>query len=266
RYPIFVFGRCLIVEIRPGPDFFGGAHPEMGKISAGIGFFITFIVTLFIGYLRSRQFNLEMAVSERTRELKERENDLHITLNSIGDAVIATDIEGRITRMNPVAERLTGANFAEVGGVHLNQVFKAIDSSTGQAIKCPIDEVLATGKIIELDSNTTLLARDGSEKQIADSAAPIRDVDGNTRGVVLIFHDETEQYRVKEELRDSEARLKTLVGNIPGITYRCLNNRQWAMEFISDEVERLTGFPAGDFVENRSLKYADLIHPKTGQR
>ncbi len=262
KYPLFVFGRCLLVDVRPGANFFVGAYPAMGQISAGIGLFITFIVTIFVGYLRTRQFNLELAVTERTRELKERENDLHITLNSIGDAVIATDTEGTITRMNPVAERLTGSNFADAAGVKLRKVFKAIDSVSGDPIRCPVEEVLATGKIIELAGNTTLLARDGSERQIADSAAPIRDIDGNTRGVVLIFNDITDQYRVKEELRASEERLKTLVANIPGITYRCLNSQKWTMEFMSDEVERLTGFPASDFINDQQRNFASLVHPE----
>ncbi len=262
KYPLFVFGRCLIIEIRPTRSFLPTTFFRAGYMSAGFGMMITLILTFFVGLLRNRQFNLELQVSDRTRELREREQDLYITLNSIGDAVIATDLEGRITRMNAVAEKLTGWSLGEVLGQPLAQVFNAVDQVTGGRINCLVEEVLVGGRIVELSGNTALIARDGSERQIADSAAPIRDADGKTRGVVLIFHDVTEQNRVREKLRNSEARISTLVANIPGITYRCLNNQRWTMEFISDEVERLTGFPAGDFMGTPIRTYSGLIHPE----
>jgi len=138
--------------------------------------------------------------------------------------------------------------------------------STRDIIPCPIAEVLNTGQTIELGNDTTLCARDGSERQIADSAAPIRDEEGNIRGAVLIFHDVTEQYRIKEVLRESEEQLKTLMVNIPGITYRCAYDAEWTMTFISDEVERMTGFPAEDFLKNAVRSFASIIHPDDGDR
>lgn len=261
RYPMFIFGRCLILNVHPGPSYLASGRLERSVgATAGVGIVITFLLTLFVGFLRSRQFNLELLVAERSRELRERENDLFITLNSIGDAVIATDLEGIITRINPIALKLTGWALHDALGTHLNDVFKAVSYKSGKPVSCPVDEVLEKGEIIELASDTTLIARDATARQIADSAAPIRDVDGAIKGVVLVFHDVTDQYRVREELRRSEERLKTLVANLPGISYRCLNDQHWTMEFISDEVQRLTGYPAEDFIRNAVRSFASVIH------
>ncbi|EKD82114.1 MAG: hypothetical protein ACD_39C01476G0002 [uncultured bacterium] len=219
------------------------------------------LLTLFIGFLKNRQHDLEALVLERSKELAAREKDLFITLNSIGDAVIATDEDGMITRMNPVAEHLTGWTLADASGSRVSEIFRIYQYSSREIIACPIAEVLNTGRTIELGNDTTLCARDGSERQIADSAAPIRDEDGNIRGAVLIFHDVTEQYRIKEVLRESEEQLKTLIANLPGITYRCSFDKHWSMIFISDEVQRLTGYPSSDFVSNRVRSFASIIHP-----
>ncbi len=261
RYPMFIFGRCLILNIQPAPGYIAGGRLERATgATAAVGVVITLLMTLFIGFLRSRQFNLELLVAERSRELRERENDLFITLNSIGDAVIATDLEGIITRINPIALRLTGWSLHEALGAHINDIFKAVCYKSGKPVGCPVREVLETGEIIELASDTTLIARDATARQIADSAAPIRDAEGAIKGVVLVFHDVTEQYKIREELRRSEERLKTLVANLPGISYRCLNDRNWTMEFVSDEVQRLTGYPAGDFIGNAVRSLSSVIH------
>jgi len=261
RYPMFIFGRCLILNVHPASSYLASDRLERAvRATAAVGIFITFLLTIFVGVLRSRQFDLELLVAERSRELRERENDLFITLNSIGDAVIATDLEGIITRINPIALKLTGWPLHEALGTHLNDVFKAVSYKSGKPVGCPVREVLETGEIIELASDTTLIARDATARQIADSAAPIRDADGAIRGVVLVFHDVTDQYRVREELRRSEERLKTLVANLPGISYRCLNDEHWTMEFVSDEVQRLTGYPAEDFIGNAVRSFASVIH------
>ncbi|HMM60759.1 MAG TPA: ATP-binding protein, partial [Candidatus Rifleibacterium sp.] len=154
----------------------------------------------------------------------------------------------------------TGWALHDARGTHLNHVFKAVSYKSGKPVSCPVDEVLEKGEIIELASDTTLIARDATARQIADSAAPIRDVDGAIKGVALVFHDVTDQYRVREELRRSEERLKTLVANLPGISYRCLNDQHWTMEFISDEVQRLTGYPAEDFIRHAVRSFASVIH------
>src|SRR5882724_10755039 len=138
-----------------------------------------------------------------------------ITLHSIGDAVIATDRNGLVTRMNRTAERLTGWTFAQAQGLPLEQVFRIVNVHTRVAVENPVQRVLAEGKTIGLANHTALIARDGKEYQVSDSAAPICNQAGQIEEVVLVFNDVTAQYKVQEALRISEQRLRTIIENEP---------------------------------------------------
>ena len=132
--------------------------------------------------------------------LKESNENLRITLDSIGDAVIVTDALGRVTRMNPIAESLTGWSLAEAEGVPIEGVFRIVHEETGDVVLSPVKEVLATGESVKLANHTTLIAKYGAEYQIADSGAPIRDREDNILGTVLVFRDVTERQRIEQEL------------------------------------------------------------------
>ena len=121
------------------------------------------------------------------------QRQLGTTLASIGDAVIATDIVGRITFINSEAERLTGWKSADAIGKSLASVFHIVNEVTRQTAETPVDEVLHAGKTVGLANHTILIARDGTEIPIDDSAAPIRSADGATFGVVMVFRDVAEQ-------------------------------------------------------------------------
>lgn len=140
------------------------------------------------------------------REAEPKDNIFEITLGSIGDAVIATDTFGRITLMNPVAERLTGWTLSEALDRPLTEVFVIFSATTREPCEDPVSKVLASGAVVGLANHTTLRARHGAEHQISDSGAPIFDSAGTVRGVVLVFSDVTEDYRVREALRASEER------------------------------------------------------------
>jgi PAS domain S-box-containing protein len=158
-----------------------------------------------------RVVGTHMDITRRKRTeaaLRRSEQDLAITLQSIGDAVIATDAEGRIARMNPTAEALTGWTLDEAAGRPLAEVFRIASARTRLPAPDPVQQVLNTGRVLELANDTRLLARDGREYQIADSAAPIRDTDGRMAGVVLVFSDITEAYRVRKELARTAALLE----------------------------------------------------------
>lgn len=163
-----------------------------------------------IGTLKENQNTIQ----RNLQELKQREKDLAITLNSIGDAVVATDAEGRVIRMNPIAEQLTGWIFADALMQPLYKVFPIIDASTRQPIPNPVSQVLATGHVVYLSNHTTLIDKAGQEHQISDSAAPIRDTDGTIRGTVLVFKDVTEQYELREKAKDSQQQLQGLLNNM----------------------------------------------------
>jgi PAS domain S-box-containing protein len=144
--------------------------------------------------------DLEAEVVERTRAedaLRESEQSLATTLNSIGDAVIATDRAGRVIRMNPTAERLTGWPLAEARDRSLMEVFRILNEKTRQSAEDPVARVLREGVVVGLANHTALIARDGSERPIADSGAPIRDAGGEITGVVLVFRDQTDERKME---------------------------------------------------------------------
>ena len=142
-----------------------------------------------------------------TREALVREKELlATTLTSIGDAVIVTDAEGRLTFLNAEAERLTAWKRSDAAGRPLPEVFRIVNEQTRQPVENPVEKVLRLGAVVDLANHTLLLAKDGREIPIDDSAAPIREPDGPLFGVVLVFRDFTERRRLEETLREGVQR------------------------------------------------------------
>ena len=137
-------------------------------------------------------------------ELSQKEEHISLTLNSIGDAVITTDSENRVVRMNPVAEQLTGWPFTEAEGKPVKQVFNILEASIKKNIDNPLDSVINTGQTVHLSKDTVLISKNGTQYHISDSAAPIRDSAGKIRGMVLVFNDVTEQKMKGEQLQHSQ--------------------------------------------------------------
>jgi PAS domain S-box-containing protein len=144
---------------------------------------------------------------KRAAEGREREEWLSTTLRSIGDAVIATDAKGRVTFLNPAAQSLTGWKQREAVGRALADVFNIVNEETGRPVEDPVTRVMREGLIVGLGNHTVLIARDGTRRNIDDSGASIRGSQGNITGVVLVFHDISEQKQAAEELRRLTARL-----------------------------------------------------------
>jgi|GEM_PF-948721 len=168
---------------------------------------------VFKGDIVGRVWSFRDVTAQKQAEqaLKENEADLRITLQSIGDAVISTDTNGCIVRMNAVAEQLTAFTLSEAKGRPLKDVFNIVNAHTREPVEAPVKKVLREGRIVGLANHTMLIARDGTEYQIADSAAPIKDSEQNIRGVVLVFRDVTEEYEKDELLKESEEKFRTLV-------------------------------------------------------
>jgi PAS domain S-box-containing protein len=143
---------------------------------------------------------LRHRVEEQRRELERHRNQLRVTLASIGDAVIATDPQGNVTFLNPVAERLTGWTTDEARGRPLGEVFTIVNQHTRQPVENPALRALREGAIVGLANHTVLVARDATERPIDDSAAPIRDENGEVYGSVLVFRDVTDRYRAEQSL------------------------------------------------------------------
>ncbi len=140
--------------------------------------------------------------------LSDREEKLAVTLDSIGDAVIATDAEARVTVLNPVAAQLTGWTQAQASGLPVGEVFHIISQKTREPATLPIIETLALGTIQGLANHTVLIARDGRESDIADSCAPIRDRNGRVVGAVLVFRDVTDDYALQHALEVQQIELE----------------------------------------------------------
>lgn len=197
--------------------------------------------------------------------LQEKEQYLAITLHSIGDAVITTDAKGNVTRMNPVAESLTGWSLQEAQGQSLKTVFPIINASTRELIENPVDKVIATGEIIYLSNHTTLISKNGREYQIADSAAPIRDND-QILGMVLVFNDVTEQYKMRQELEDRSTLLKKVTDRVPGMVYQFILSKDGSMSFpyMSDAVNEIYQVSHEEVLEDINRVFS-LTHPNDVQ-
>jgi PAS domain S-box-containing protein len=132
---------------------------------------------------------------------------LSTTLRSIGDAVIATNVDGRIIFMNEVAETLTGWPRAEAGGRPLEEVFRIVNEETRTTIDNPVSKALQEGTIVGLANHTLLIARDNREFAIEDTAAPIREEGGAIMGGVLVFHHVGDRRKLERESLDQARRL-----------------------------------------------------------
>ena len=155
----------------------------------------------------------------RLFEEKER---LAVTLKSIGDGVITSDVNGRVVLMNRVAEKLTGWSQAEASGRPMTDIFYIINEKNRKVCENPVEKVLSTGNIVTLANHTALIAKDGSERSIADSGAPIRDRSGDIVGVVLVFRDVTDENRMEEEIL--KARKLESIGVLAGGIAHDFNN------------------------------------------
>lgn len=143
-------------------------------------------------------------ISRQSEALFESRQWLQTTLESIGDAVIACDLRGGVSFMNAVSENLTGWKLADAKGHRLEDVFRIVNEDTRQPVESPVDKVRRLRHVIGLANHTLLIARDGREFVIDDSAAPIMSGTGEMIGVVLVFRDVTEERRMQAALVSSE--------------------------------------------------------------
>ena len=162
---------------------------------------------LIWAYLRIKKEAL--ARQRAALDVQQQKDLLSVTLGSIGDAVMVTDPQGRVTYMNAVAESLTGWSVAAAQGQQCSTVFHIINEETRQAVESPVEKVLSQGAIVGLANHTILLQRDGTEVPIDDSGAPIRDAQGLVRGVVLIFRDFSERKEAERKLLAAKLEVET---------------------------------------------------------
>jgi PAS domain S-box-containing protein len=196
-------------------------------------------------------------------ELAAQQEWFRVTLSSIGDAVIASDPAGLVTFLNATAERLTGWRQEEAVGRPLSQVFRIANETTRQPVENPVSIVLRLGHVIGLANHTVLTARDGVERPIADSAAPIRDADNRILGVVLVFRDVTEERRAEDALAEQREWLETTLESIADAVIA--TDVQGRVVFMNAVAEHLTGWRAETAHGKPSREVFRTIHEQSRQ-
>ena len=182
---------------------------------------------------------------------RESEKNLRITLRSIGDAVIATDVNGCVTRINPVAADLTGWDADEAHGHPLSEVFCILNTQTLHPIESPANRIIREARRIDLGNDILLVARDGTKRQIADSGTPITDENGHVCGAVIVFRDMTEHYRLEAQMH--MARRLDSIGQLAGGIAHDFNNM---LGGIIGAAEMIKSLPETNTATER---YADII-------
>jgi two-component system, cell cycle sensor histidine kinase and response regulator CckA len=210
---------------------------------------------------RDLRISIEMALhkGEMERLLKESEQKYVTTLTSIGDAVIATDADARITFMNPMAEKLTGWAHSEALGHPLEVVFHIVQETTRELVENPVFKALRENQTVGLANHTILISKNQKEYPIEDSAAPIQDWEGTLRGVVLVFRDVSDRIQAEKALRLAEERLfqaqkMESIGRLAGGVAHDINNMMTVVNCGSDLVLRQLGedHPLREMVETIS--------------
>jgi PAS domain S-box-containing protein len=204
---------------------------------------------------------LEQEVEERKKAeaaLWEQREWFRVTLDSIGDAVMAADTGGRVSFLNPVASTLTGWPPEEAQGRPIRNVLRTVNELTREPAEDIVERVLTEGRVVNMANHTALVGRDGTETPIEDSAAPIKDGAGNLLGVVIVFHDVTEKRRAQNALRESAERLRIVADFTYDWEYwRSPDNR---FLYVSPSCERVTGFTRQEFFDDPDL-YSRILHP-----
>jgi len=204
-----------------------------------------------------------------TRELSERKKAqdalqksgkwLSTTLSSIGDAVIATDMNGAVSFINPVAEALTGWTLEDARGKSMDLVFDIVNKETRRPVENPVKKVFREGKVVGLADHTILLSKSGKEFDIEDSAAPILTDTGETFGVVLVFRDITEKKLADEETSRQKDLMQLILANITdGIVVADTNGK---FLLFNAAAERLIGIGATDASPDRWSQQYGTFRP-----
>src|SRR5207248_6711870 len=193
------------------------------------------------------------------RRITASERRYAVTLASIGDAVIATDTQARVTFLNSAAEALTGWPLADAAGRPLTEVFRVVNEQTRQPVEDPAAKVLRSGTVVGLANHTALLARDGRETPIDDCGAPIIDDRGAVAGVVLVFRDVTQRRRAEEAeaLRDSEQRWRRLTEALPQLVWSATPDG--ACDYFSTQWTEHTGAREAELL---GWRWLETLHPQ----
>ena len=219
-------------------------------------------------FLLLASFDIGRATAERDRLIVDLEaaNDrttasrdlLHTTLTSIGDAVVATDDAGRVTFLNGVAEALCGWTQAQAQGQRLQDVLTLVHEETRLPLDNPVDRALREGAIVGLTNHTILVSRDGVERPIDDSAAPIRNAQGRTIGVVLVFRDVTGRRKSEEELRRLNHDLRRTNQDLQQFSYAASHDLKEPLRTVSNYLQLIHSRYSGKVLDEQAGQLFDV--------
>jgi PAS domain S-box-containing protein len=190
---------------------------------------------------------LNQQLQESNQTLQRSEEQLAVTLNSIGDGVITTNALAQVTSLNPLAQGLTGWTLEQARGRRIEEVLQIVNKSSRELVANPVMDALQYGSVQELANHTVLLARDGREYDIADSCAPILARDGQVIGAVLVFRNVTEEYAAHQSSRDSAVLIQTILNTVSdGVL--TLHGEGLLVETVNPAIEEMFGYGAAEMV------------------
>ncbi len=227
-------------------------------VGAGALFLFLLLATFDIGRATAERDRLIVDLAAANDRTAASRDLLHTTLTSIGDAVISTDAAGKVTFMNGVAQKLTGWTQAEAEGRPLQNVLTIVNEETRQPVENPAEKALREGLIVGLANHTVLISRDGGERPIDDSAAPIRNSQGVVIGVVLVFRDVTERRRSEEQLRRLNRDLTRTNQDLQQFSYAASHDLKEPLRTVSNYLQLIRSRYSGKLLDREASQLFDV--------
>jgi PAS domain S-box-containing protein len=227
-------------------------------IGAGLLFAFLLLATIDIGRATGERDRLIIDLEAANGRTTASRDLLHTTLSSIGDAVVATDAAGRVTFMNGVAENLTGWTQAEAEGQPLQNVLAIVNEETRQPVESPVDKALREGAVVGMANRTLLISRDGAERPIDDSAAPIRDPRGKIIGVVLVFRDVTVRRESEEQLGRLNQDLRRTNQDLQQFSYAASHDLKEPLRTVTNYLQLIRSRYLGKLLDEEAAQLFDV--------
>ncbi|MHB1141287.1 MAG: hybrid sensor histidine kinase/response regulator [Sulfuricaulis sp.] len=261
---IDVAGRTWTILFTSTPAFEHTMEQDLPLIVLTAGL----LISLLLAGGTWRQVQARAAAEKNARALQESQHELmkqrewlQTTFNSMGDGLITTDKTGIVTYLNPAAVSLTGWTLTEARGMPLDKIFHIVDENTRVDVENPVIQILRDGKAIRLSQNTLLVAKDGTERPIDNSAALIWNQQGDIDGVVLLFHDVTRQRQAVQALEMSEIHYRSLIEISPQGVW--MTNPDGALLYMNQYWLEYSGL---DLEKNAREKWMEQAHPDDHER
>ena len=227
-------------------------------LGAGLLFAFLLLATIDIGRATGERNRLIVDLDAANGRTTASRDLLHTTLSSIGDAVIATDAASNVTFMNGVAENLTGWTQARAAGQPLGEVLAIVNEETRQPVQSPVDKALREGAVVGMANHTVLISRDGVERPIDDSAAPIRDPQNKIIGVVLVFRDVTVRRESEEQLRRLNQDLRRTNQDLQQFSYAASHDLKEPLRTVTNYLQLIRARYSGKLLDEEAGQLFDV--------